>query len=123
MLLIVVFFVRCMRIMFFFFSSRRRHTRLTCDWSSDVCSSDLDPARQPIPAAAIRSEFGFPGVITSAYIAWRTPELRERALAGGIHELLGFDGPVMTDSGAFQQHAYGSVEADPNEIIEFQSRI
>src|SRR5580698_2726872 len=29
---------------FFFFSSRRRHTRLTCDWSSDVCSSDLAPA-------------------------------------------------------------------------------
>src|SRR3954465_14868051 len=25
----------------FFFSSRRRHTRLSCDWSSDVCSSDL----------------------------------------------------------------------------------
>src|SRR6266571_8228842 len=25
---------------YFFFSSRRRHTRLTCDWSSDVCSSD-----------------------------------------------------------------------------------
>src|SRR6266480_7009047 len=30
-------------IVFFFFSSRRRHTRLTCDWSSDVCSSDLEP--------------------------------------------------------------------------------
>src|SRR5256886_8923226 len=31
---------RCaMRI--FFFSSRRRHTRFDCDWSSDVCSSDL----------------------------------------------------------------------------------
>src|SRR5690242_4329546 len=29
----------CMRC--FFFSSRRRHTILTCDWSSDVCSSDL----------------------------------------------------------------------------------
>src|SRR2546430_4794616 len=28
----------------FFFSSRRRHTRFDCDWSSDVCSSDL---RQP----------------------------------------------------------------------------
>src|SRR5574337_1406584 len=27
--------------MFFFFSSRRRHTRLSGDWSSDVCSSDL----------------------------------------------------------------------------------
>src|SRR5256886_10799469 len=27
----------------FFFSSRRRHTRFDCDWSSDVCSSDLRP--------------------------------------------------------------------------------
>src|SRR5689334_25123606 len=27
--------------MMFFFSSRRRHTRWNCDWSSDVCSSDL----------------------------------------------------------------------------------
>src|SRR5437588_7967588 len=26
---------------YFFFSSRRRHTRSLCDWSSDVCSSDL----------------------------------------------------------------------------------
>src|SRR6516225_11159855 len=30
-----------------FFSSRRRHTRLTCDWSSDGCSSDLTPPDQP----------------------------------------------------------------------------
>src|SRR5256885_15647015 len=29
-------------IVFFFFSSRRRHTRLQGDWSSDVCSSDLE---------------------------------------------------------------------------------
>src|SRR5256886_3838989 len=28
-------------MIFFFFSSRRRHTRFDCDWSSDVCSSDL----------------------------------------------------------------------------------
>src|SRR5260370_3113987 len=28
-------------VIFFFFSSRRRHTRFKCDWSSDVCSSDL----------------------------------------------------------------------------------
>src|SRR5689334_24050299 len=31
-----------MFIFYFFFSSRRRHTRWNCDWSSDVCSSDLD---------------------------------------------------------------------------------
>src|SRR5689334_24760432 len=41
--LLVIFF-------FLFFSSRRRHTRWNCDWSSDVCSSDLD--RQVIDAAA-----------------------------------------------------------------------
>src|SRR5919201_4202907 len=35
---------------FFFFSSRRRHTRLQGDWSSDVCSSDLEPA--PVGAGA-----------------------------------------------------------------------
>src|SRR5207237_5087776 len=28
-------------VLLFFFSSRRRHTRFKCDWSSDVCSSDL----------------------------------------------------------------------------------
>src|SRR5438132_1869388 len=33
-ILLVCYFV-------FFFSSRRRHTRSLCDWSSDVCSSDL----------------------------------------------------------------------------------
>src|SRR3712207_8717085 len=32
----------CMVCFFFFFSSRRRHTRYWRDWSSDVCSSDLE---------------------------------------------------------------------------------
>src|SRR2546430_17695141 len=36
---------------FFFFSSRRRHTRFDCDWSSDVCSSDLfSDVVTPLPA-------------------------------------------------------------------------
>src|SRR5690606_33812790 len=33
----------CIAMFFFFFSSRRRHTRFSRDWSSDVCSSDLNP--------------------------------------------------------------------------------
>src|SRR5256885_3245131 len=33
----------------FFFSSRRRHTRLQGDWSSDVCSSDLDGSSVKTP--------------------------------------------------------------------------
>src|SRR5688572_33412430 len=39
----------------FFFSSRRRHTRFDCDWSSDVCSSDLlDELDMPRPPLAAR---------------------------------------------------------------------
>src|SRR2546430_2546358 len=42
----------------FFFSSRRRHTRFDCDWSSDVCSSDLissTGAPQAVPALLINT--------------------------------------------------------------------
>src|SRR6266568_5330702 len=38
---------------FFFFSSRRRHTRWNCDWSSDVCSSDLGAAEAAAGLAAV----------------------------------------------------------------------
>src|SRR2546430_13538893 len=38
-------------MLLFFFSSRRRHTRFDCDWSSDVCSSDLDRHVGPDVAA------------------------------------------------------------------------
>src|SRR2546430_328172 len=34
--------ITLLNVMLFFFSSRRRHTRFDCDWSSDVCSSDLN---------------------------------------------------------------------------------
>src|SRR3989475_8540456 len=37
---------------FFFFSSRRRHTRFDCDWSSDVCSSDLVGKNVPLPSGS-----------------------------------------------------------------------
>src|SRR5260370_39188668 len=36
-------------VLFFFFSSRRRHTRFKCDWSSDVCSSDLSYLKRLTP--------------------------------------------------------------------------
>src|SRR4051794_41247098 len=51
-------------LFFFFFSSRRRHTRWTGDWSSDVCSSDLDGllrTARPDPARAPRGERGLLG--------------------------------------------------------------
>src|SRR5215510_8663853 len=46
MLRVFDFDVEQLAFYFFFFSSRRRHTRWPRDWSSDVCSSDLEhPAR------------------------------------------------------------------------------
>src|SRR2546430_17532367 len=36
----------------FFFSSRRRHTRFDCDWSSDVCSSDLAAGAKKVVISA-----------------------------------------------------------------------
>src|SRR5260221_1248238 len=45
----------------FFFSSRRRHTRSLCDWSSDVCSSDLTYSSRNVAysfAVAWRNEGG-----------------------------------------------------------------
>src|SRR5438132_12879754 len=40
----------------FFFSSRRRHTRSLCDWSSDVCSSDLEDSSSRDSAAGRAEE-------------------------------------------------------------------
>ncbi|HYA56947.1 MAG TPA: tRNA guanosine(15) transglycosylase TgtA [Thermoplasmata archaeon] len=82
-----------------------------------------DPDRQPIPPSELSARLGLKAVITSSYITWRTPPLRAVAESSGIHGLLRFSGPVMTDSGAFQQHAYGSVEVDADEIVDFQAKI
>src|SRR2546430_7551498 len=49
---------RMSHMLIFFFSSRRRHTRFDCDWSSDVCSSDLNLHRAgncvPPPVAGVQ---------------------------------------------------------------------
>src|SRR5687768_1724573 len=57
--------------LFFFFSSRRRHTRCSRDWSSDVCSSDLEAQRRGhdpyLLASIIRQESGFePTTVSNA---------------------------------------------------------
>src|SRR5579862_2459955 len=49
---------------FFFFSSRRRHTRWNCDWSSDVCSSDLGGQLEP----EVALEFNDPGLVGDAQV-------------------------------------------------------
>ena len=82
-----------------------------------------DATRQPVALQGLLERTGLGAVITSAYITWRNPELRAAAEQCGIHGLLGFEGPVMTDSGAFQQHAYGHIEVTDDVILDFQERI
>ena len=64
--------------------------------------------------------FGAEALMTNAYIIYRNPHLRETALSTGIHSLLGFDGPIMTDSGAFQLAEYGDIELQSEQIVAFQ---
>jgi 7-cyano-7-deazaguanine tRNA-ribosyltransferase len=67
--------------------------------------------------------FGFRALITNSYIIRNTPDLRERALAEGLHKMLDFPGVIMTDSGTFQSHMYGEVEMTNEEIVGFQREI
>src|SRR2546430_3071880 len=47
----------------FFFSSRRRHTRFDCDWSSDVCSSDLCWARKQVSSPGLHTASTVDGTV------------------------------------------------------------
>ncbi|MHC1592039.1 MAG: tRNA guanosine(15) transglycosylase TgtA [Candidatus Helarchaeales archaeon] len=63
---------------------------------------------------------GMTGLITNAYIIYNTPRLKERA-GEGIHEIISFDGIIMTDSGAYQSWMYKEeLEVSNREIVEFQ---
>src|SRR5438034_11814236 len=73
----------------FFFSSRRRHTRSLCDWSSDVCSSDLDAvavvaadtwaAKQGLAALDIRWDDGPNANLTTADIVQQLATASEKS--------------------------------------------
>ncbi len=68
-------------------------------------------------------DFGAKIIITNSYIIYRKPKLKARALKEGLHSLLDFDGPIMTDSGSYQLSVYGEVEVDNSQIVQFQQEI
>ncbi len=82
----------------------------------------INPNIQLIPPREMRN-FGADILITNSYIIYRKEELKNVALEKGLHGLLGFDGPIMTDSGSFQLSVYGSVEVTNEEILGFQQKI
>ncbi len=66
---------------------------------------------------------GAQAVITNAYIIYKDKNLREEALKKGLHSLLSFNNPIMTDSGSFQMYVYGKRDMDADEIVRFQNAI
>ena len=81
----------------------------------------VNPLIQPINSRDILTIFKCNAIITNAYLVRKN--FRDEALATGIHGLLGFEGVVVTDSGAYQILEYGHVDVQPEEIVEFQEAI
>jgi 7-cyano-7-deazaguanine tRNA-ribosyltransferase len=81
----------------------------------------INPRIQLIPPQKLKDVFGFEAVITNAYILRKRFE--DQPATQGLHRFLGFDGVVMTDSGAYQILVYGEVEVNQPEIVGYQERI
>lgn len=76
----------------------------------------------PISIHRLKEEFGINSIITNAFFLYRNKELRNQAIEKGIHDLMSFDGLIMTDSGAFQQF-HGPLYLSPKKIVKFQDDI
>ena len=114
----------------------------------DVKTPNLMPVIHPRKQTINVKDYGADIVITNAYLIYKDEDLSKKALdvglhelinfdgpimtdSGsfqlsvyvGLHELINFDGPIMTDSGSFQLSVYGDVDITNKEVIEFQEAI
>ena len=89
----------------------------------DVKTPALMPVIHPRKQTIDVGKYGADIVITNAYLIYKDDELKQKAVDEGLHKLINFDGPVMTDSGSFQLSVYGDVEITNKEVIEFQELI
>ncbi len=80
----------------------------------------IHPVSQAVSAGELK-EIGFKGLMTNSYIIHS--RRREEALLSGLHDMLGFDGVFMTDSGGYQVLEYGKLELDYAEVAAFQTEI
>ncbi len=79
----------------------------------------IHPRKQEIDV----KNYGADIVITNAYLIYKDEDLKQKAIDEGLHKMINFDGPVMTDSGSFQLSVYGDVEITNKEVIEYQEMI
>lgn len=78
----------------------------------------VNPLRQQ-PSIEKLYELGFNAFITNAYLFYR----RNKGEIRNIHEALGWNHVIMTDSGGYQILVYGSVEIDNKTIVEYEKKI
>ena len=80
----------------------------------------IHPVKQAIPPKKIK-DMGFDLVITNAYITMKRHG--QNATKRGIHDIIDYDGAVMTDSGGYQVLEYGEVDVVPADMAEFEKKI
>src|SRR3970040_1032960 len=80
----------------------------------------VHPVRQSISPQKLR-EMGFDLVITNAYITLNN--YKEEAVKRGIHDIINYDGSVMTDAGGYQVLEYGRVDLEPSDMATFEKNI
>lgn len=80
----------------------------------------VHPVRQTVSTKFLK-KMGFDLVITNAYITLR--HFGDEARRRGIHDIINYDGAVMTDSGGYQVLEYGSVEVEPAMMAQFENDI
>ncbi|MFX0045931.1 MAG: tRNA guanosine(15) transglycosylase TgtA, partial [Candidatus Hermodarchaeota archaeon] len=85
----------------------------------------VHPGKSAIRPTELINDYKFQMIITNSYIINSHNRFRNKALSEGVHSLLEYDGPVMTDSGTFQMYFHGlpDGEIDPLEIVKFQRDI
>lgn len=89
----------------------------------NVKTPNLMPVIHPRKQVIDVGKYGADIVITNAYLIYKDDDLKQEALDKGLHELINFDGPIMTDSGSFQLSVYGDIDVGNKEVIDFQEKI
>ena len=80
----------------------------------------VHPVKQMVSTQFLK-KMGFDLVITNAYITLR--HYGDDARRRGIHDIINYDGVVMTDSGGYQVLEYGSIEVEPVLMANFEKDI
>jgi len=81
----------------------------------------INPAAQLVSPREMKKELKCNALITNAFILKKQHKTDDSSR--DIHDLIDFDGVVMTDSGAYQILIYGGIDVSPLEIVRFQEQI